>query len=68
MTLEELMTSDKAYITPAEAASLMHCDPNWIRQCAAKKPQLLPFQVMRAGCRTKIPRISFIKFLEGEKQ
>lgn len=66
MTLKELMTSDKAYITPAEAASLMECDPNWIRQCAAKKPEFLPFRVMRCGNRTKIPRIAFINFLEGQ--
>lgn len=68
MTLPELKAMDRAVITPAIAADLLECDPNWIRQAARKRPDLLPFPVMVVKSRVKIPRLAFIKFMEGGNQ
>lgn len=65
MTMEELKAMDKAIITPAQAAPLLMCDPHWIRIMAKTAPENLGFPVIVVGNRVKIPRIAFIKFLEG---
>lgn len=65
MTLEELKRSEKIIITPAEAAPVLGCDPHWIRITARERPQALGFPVICMGSRVKIPRLPFIKFLEG---
>lgn len=66
MTLQELKSIDKDIITPAEAASVIGCDPHYIRVQARTRPELLGFPVMVLGSRTKIPRLPFIQFLEGK--
>lgn len=64
MTLEEIKNLDRDFLTPAQAASVMGCDPNVIR-VKARDGLPLPFPVMRSGNRTKIPRAAFIRFMEG---
>lgn len=63
--LEALKTLDKIMITPAEAAPVIGCDPHWIRLMARSTPEKLGFPVTVVGTRTKIPRIPFIRFVEG---
>lgn len=59
--LEEIKGLDKANLTPAEAAQVMHCSPDLIRVAARQKPELLHFPVSVVGNRTKIPRIPFLR-------
>lgn len=59
--LESIRKMDKANLTPAEAAQVMHCSPDLIRVAARQKPELLHFPVSVIGNRTKIPRIPFLR-------
>jgi len=63
MTLDEIISSDKHFLTPADIAPLIRCDPNYIRVAAKNNPASLGFPVMRSGRNTKIPRMAFLKFL-----
>ena len=66
--LEALKAMEKPFITPAQAASVIGCDPHWIRLMARQKPEGLGFPVTiggKKGTRTMIPRIPFIRFVEG---
>lgn len=65
MTIEEIRASDKVFLTPAEAAPVLGCDPYLIR-VAAKEGTNLGFPVVRIGTRTKIPRIPFLRTLGYE--
>ncbi len=66
MTLEEIKALDRDVITPAQAAGALQCDPQYIRSAAHKKPELLGFPVVVLRSRVKIPRIAFIRYMEGE--
>ena len=63
--LEKIKASDKPVITPAEAASVLCCNPQYIRLQARKDASKLPFPVFCVGSRTHIPRLPFIAFIEG---
>lgn len=65
MTLQDLKSMDRAIITPAVAAKVLNCDPQYIRVAARQCPEQLGFPVIIMGTRTRIPRIAFIRFLEG---
>ena len=69
LTLDDLRKMEKETITPAVAAQVLHCDPNWIRVAARSNKDLLGFPVVllgKNGHRVKIPRMAFIRFMEGE--
>lgn len=63
MTLEEAKRSDKTFLTPAEIAPIIGCNPNWIRKAAHDAPELVGFPVCVIGTRTRIPRKPFLAFL-----
>lgn len=65
MTLDELRGLDRETITPAIAARVLGCDPQWIRVAAHQDRSLLGFPVVVLNSRVKIPRLAFIKFMEG---
>ena len=65
MTLAEIKSYDKDIITPAQAAGALGCDPHWIRVTAHQSPELLGFPVTILGSRVKIPRLAFIRYMEG---
>ena len=63
MTIEEIRQSDEAFLKPADIASLLECNPQYIREQARKDPTLLGFPVVVIGSRTRIPRKPFLQFL-----
>ena len=65
MTLDDLRSMDREFLTPAEVGAVLGCDPQSIRVQAATEPWRLGDPVTRVGNRTKIPRLAFIKFMEG---
>ena len=65
MTLKDVIAMDKDFLTPAEVASVLNCAPQLIRFQAAKEPELLGFHFCKVGNRIKIPRESFIKWMQG---
>lgn len=66
MTLDDIKTQEKEMLTPAQAAAIIGCDPNFIRIAARDNPTLLGFPIIRIGNRTRIPRRAFIAFCEGK--
>ena len=67
--LETIKRSDSPFITPAQAARVIGCDPHQIRVAAKEQVetgrQYLGFAFVRVGNRTKIPRLPFIAYVEG---
>lgn len=66
MTLEEIKRSEKTFLTPADVAPVIGCDPQFIRIVAQSAPEQLGFPVTRIGTRTKIPRVPFLRFIGME--
>ena len=64
MTLDEIRSSDKAVLTPAEIAPVLGVNPQSIR---VADPVDLGFPVTKIGTRTLIPRLPFLAFVEGSK-
>lgn len=65
MTLQEIKALDREYLTPAQIAPILGCDPQDIRVAARLRPDLLGFSVSVIGTRVKVPRLAFIRWMEG---
>lgn len=63
MTLEELMQSDKAFLSPGDVSVVLGSHPQTIRVTARQRPELIGFEFTFVGNRMKIPRIPFLRFL-----
>lgn len=63
MTLKDMMQSDRPFLTPAEVAPVLECDPHAIRLAARRAPEGLGFPVICIGSRVKIPRLPFVEFM-----
>ena len=63
MTLNDIAKMDKAYLTSAEVAEILECDPHAIRIAAKKAPEQLRFPTILIGNRVKIPRLPFLEFM-----
>lgn len=63
MTLDEIRTSDKTVLTPADVADVLRADPQDVRVAAKQHPERLGFNVIIIGSRIKIPKYSFLKSL-----
>ena len=66
MTLQDMIQSDKPFITPKDVADVLQCSAQIIRIQARDNPEALGVPVIRVGNRTKIPRKAFIQFM-GER-
>lgn len=64
-TLDDIRALDCDVITPAQAAGPLRCDPAYIRVAARDAPWALGFPVVRVGNRVKIPRLAFLRYMEG---
>lgn len=63
--LDDIKRMETPTITPAQAATVLGCNPHWIRLMARQQPEKLGFPVTVLGSRTKIPRVPFIRYIEG---
>ena len=63
MTIEEIKSSNKAFLTPSDVCEVMGCNPQTIRVTARQRPDLIGYEFTFSGNRMKIPRISFLQFL-----
>lgn len=63
MTIAEIKSSDRLWLTPADVAPVLGCDPNLIRRQAEADPSALGFPVTRVGTRTKIWRKPFLEYI-----
>lgn len=62
MTLEEIINSNKMFLSPTDIAVVMGSDPHTVRCTARQRPELLGFPFTFSGNRMKIPRIPFLRF------
>ena len=63
-TLPELtQKTDRDFFTADEICNVLRANPQTIRDTARQRPELLGFPVVLAGCRVKIPRIPFLRFM-----
>ena len=67
MTLDEIKALKQETISPAIAARVLGCDPQWIRIAARTDKTALGFPEIVLGRRVKIPRAAFINFMEGSR-
>lgn len=63
MTLEEIKQSDALWLTPADVAPVVGCDPNKLRMTAQENPALLGFPVTVVGRRVKVWRKRFLEYI-----
>ena len=64
VTLDDIKSMDKDFLTPSEVASIMGCAPQLIRTQATQHPELLGFHFCKVGNRIRIPRESFIRWMQ----
>ena len=67
MTLNEIKALDREFLVPAEVASILGVDPQAVRVTARECPERLGFKVAVFGTRVKIPRLGFIRWMEGKE-
>lgn len=67
MTLNDLRDIDREYLIPREIAPILGCDPQDIRVAAKQAPERLGFNVAVIGTRVRIPRLAFIRWMEGQQ-
>lgn len=61
--IQAIVDSDKVFLTPADVAPILGMDPHSIRLTARQRPELLKFEFILSGNRTKIPRIPFLRYI-----
>ena len=61
--IQAIVDSDKVFLTPADVAPILGMDPHSIRLIARQRPELLKFEFILSGNRTKIPRIPFLRYI-----
>ena len=64
MTIQEMQNSPNRWLTPADIAPVLECDPNIIRRQAQEDPSKLGFPVVVLCSRVKINRKGFLKFID----
>ena len=63
MTLQQLIDSDQVFISPADIAEILRCDPQCIRNQAHRDQSKLGYPTIIIGNRIRIPRIPFLRYL-----
>lgn len=63
MTIQEMQQCERAFLTAADVAPVLNCDPQVVRIMARTKPERLGFPVNVMGNRTRIPRVPFLQFI-----
>lgn len=67
MTISDIKTIDRDWLTVAEVAAVLGADQQGIRITAHDCPEKLGFPVIvlgRSGRRVKVPRLPFIRYME----
>lgn len=66
MRLAEIEMLDRDFLTVAEVASCIKCDPQSVRDQAEMNPQYLGFNIAKIGHSYKIPRLAFVAWMKGQ--
>lgn len=65
MTLNDVKTSPRLWLTAEDVAPIVGCNPHAIRIQAHADPGKLAFPVVVIGRRVRIPRVGFLAAIEG---
>lgn len=65
MTLNDIHTSPRLWLTAEEIAPIIGCNAHAIRVQAHEDPGKLAFPVVVIGRRVRIPRVGFLAAIEG---
>lgn len=65
MTWDEIKTSDKLILTAQDVAPILNCDPQTLRLSAREQKELIGFNCSVIGQTLRIPRLAFIRWMEG---
>ena len=75
MTIKEIQSSTKEMLTPSDIAEILGCAPYTInvqvKQDIADGVNSFGFPISKIGCRVRIPRRAFLRFIlgtEGEEE
>lgn len=63
MTIEDVMKSNRTFLSAQDIAPILRCDPQAIRVQAREKPESMGYPVLVIGRRVRIPRIPFLRYL-----
>ena len=63
MTITEMLESAEPFLSPADIAEVLQCDPQSIRAQAQTDPSKLGYPVIVINRRIRIPRIPFLRYL-----
>ena len=63
MTINEILQSEDPFLSPADIAEILHCDPQSIRAQAQSDPNKLGYPVIVINRRIRIPRIPFLRYM-----
>lgn len=66
--IETIQAMDKVTINADQAAEVLGCNANSIRQAARQRPELLGFPTIIIGHRVLIPRLPFLRALLGKEE
>ena len=64
MTIKEIEASSADFLTPAQVAGVLGCQPYAINTQAKADPAKLGFPVCVMGTRVRIPRRAFLRWME----
>ena len=65
LTLQDLREIESDFLIPAVVAKVLHCDPYAINVQAHADASKLGYKVNIQKRRVRIPRLAFIKYMEG---
>lgn len=65
MTIEEMSASTKNMLTPNDVCEVLGCSAYSINVQCRDDPDKLGFPVCMVGTRVRIPRIGFLRWLNG---
>ena len=65
MRLCEIEQMEKDFLSVAEVAECIHCEPQLIRDEAEKNPKYLGFPITKIGRSYRIPREGFVNWAKG---
>ena len=63
MTITEMLESAEPFLSPADIAEVLQCDPQSIRAQAQTDPSKLGYPVIVINRRIRIPRIPFLRYM-----
>lgn len=61
--VKAILAKNRDLLSPAEAATILKVDPQWLRLMARQRPERLPFPVLVVGTHVKIPTRPLLKYL-----